>query len=154
MAGRLPTLLRTGERCRLLLTLFALPVHAGQTACNDPDWHRPDHGQPSDRHPPDTSRRVVNGAERPLGPNSVACWRMHFLVLDGVRGIAILLVIIYQFGSSLDVLGFADSVLGFLRVGRCGGDVVFVLSECRWGSSVTDVTTHRWSPGQHLGARA
>jgi hypothetical protein len=41
-----------------------------------------------------------------------------------------------------------------LRVGRCGGDVVFVLSECRWGSSVTDVTTHRWSPGQHLGARA
>ena len=66
--------------------------------------------------------------ERQPGPRGVAYSRMHFASLDGVRGIAILLVIIYHFSSSLSVLGLDNPVFGFLRVGWCGVDVFFVLS--------------------------
>jgi peptidoglycan/LPS O-acetylase OafA/YrhL len=67
-------------------------------------------------------------AGRQLEPKSMAYSRMHFASLDGVRGIAILFVIIYHFSSSLSVLGFANPVFTFLRVGWCGVDVFFVLS--------------------------
>jgi peptidoglycan/LPS O-acetylase OafA/YrhL len=54
--------------------------------------------------------------------------QVHFASLDGVRGVAILLVIIYHFSSSLSVLGFANPVFGFFRIGWCGVDVFFTLS--------------------------
>jgi peptidoglycan/LPS O-acetylase OafA/YrhL len=53
---------------------------------------------------------------------------MHYASLDGVRGVAILLVIIYHFSSSLNVLGITNPVLGLFRVGWCGVDVFFALS--------------------------
>lgn len=62
------------------------------------------------------------------GRQSVAYSRMHVPALDGVRGIAILLVMIYHFSSSLSVLGFGSPVLTFLRFGWCGVDVFFALS--------------------------
>jgi peptidoglycan/LPS O-acetylase OafA/YrhL len=70
----------------------------------------------------------VSAAEQQSEPQAVAYSRMHFASLDGVRGLAILLVIIYHFSSSLSVLGFANPVLGFFRVGWCGVDVFFALS--------------------------
>jgi peptidoglycan/LPS O-acetylase OafA/YrhL len=70
----------------------------------------------------------VTVAQRQPAPKGVAYSRMHFASLDGVRGIAILLVVIYHFSSSLSVLGFANPILGFLRIGWCGVDVFFVLS--------------------------
>jgi peptidoglycan/LPS O-acetylase OafA/YrhL len=66
--------------------------------------------------------------DRQPEPKKVAYSQMHFASLDGVRGIAILLVIIYHFSSSLSVLGFANPVLAFFRFGWCGVDVFFVLS--------------------------
>lgn len=70
----------------------------------------------------------MSDAEQKSSPQSVAYSRIHFASLDGVRGIAILLVIIYHFSSSLIVLGFANPVLGLFRVGWCGVDVFFALS--------------------------
>lgn len=70
----------------------------------------------------------MSGAVQQSSLQSVAYSRIHFASLDGVRGIAILLVIIYHFSSSLSVLGFANPVLGIFRVGWCGVDVFFALS--------------------------
>lgn len=70
----------------------------------------------------------MSGTEQQSPLQSVAYSRIHFASLDGVRGVAILLVIIYHFSSSLSVLGFANPVLGLFRVGWCGVDVFFALS--------------------------
>ena len=70
----------------------------------------------------------MNVPAEPGEARSVAYSHMHFPSLDGVRGIAILLVIVYHFSSSLGVLGFASPVLTFLRFGWCGVDVFFALS--------------------------
>jgi peptidoglycan/LPS O-acetylase OafA/YrhL len=61
-------------------------------------------------------------------PKSRAYSSLHVPALDGIRGIAILLVIIYHFSVSLSILGFASPVLGFFRFGWCGVDVFFALS--------------------------
>jgi peptidoglycan/LPS O-acetylase OafA/YrhL len=52
----------------------------------------------------------------------------HVPALDGVRGIAILLVIAYHFSVSLGILGVGNPLLGFFRFGWCGVDVFFALS--------------------------
>src|ERR1700722_17626132 len=61
-------------------------------------------------------------------PKNQAYSSLHVPALDGIRGIAILLVIIYHFSVSLSILGFASPVLGFFRFGWCGVDVFFALS--------------------------
>jgi peptidoglycan/LPS O-acetylase OafA/YrhL len=61
-------------------------------------------------------------------PKSRAYSSLHVPALDGIRGIAILLVIVYHFSVSLSILGFASPVLGFFRFGWCGVDVFFALS--------------------------
>ena len=47
---------------------------------------------------------------------------------DGVRGIAILLILLYHFASSLTVLGLAGPILDVFQFGWCGVDVFFALS--------------------------
>jgi peptidoglycan/LPS O-acetylase OafA/YrhL len=54
--------------------------------------------------------------------------RVHVPALDGMRGIAILLVMLYHFASSLAVLGVGARLFGVLRFGWCGVDVFFALS--------------------------
>ena len=56
----------------------------------------------------------------------------------GQRGVAILLVIINHFGSSLGFPGFTDPALGFSRVGWCGVGVAFVLSGFRMTAVLLD----------------
>lgn len=70
----------------------------------------------------------MSGSERQSEPQPEVYSRMHFASLDGIRGVAILLVIIYHFSSSLNVLGITNPVLGLFRVGWCGVDVFFALS--------------------------
>jgi peptidoglycan/LPS O-acetylase OafA/YrhL len=53
---------------------------------------------------------------------------VHVPALDGMRGIAILLVMIYHFASSLAVLGIHSRIFDALRLGWCGVDVFFALS--------------------------
>lgn len=52
----------------------------------------------------------------------------HVPAYDGVRGIAILLVLLYHFASSLTVLGLRSPVLNLFDFGWCGVDVFFALS--------------------------
>jgi peptidoglycan/LPS O-acetylase OafA/YrhL len=88
----------------------------------------PDRLDRNHRLPAVEARPVVKTELRQTEPRSVAYSRIHFASLDGVRGLAILLVILYHFSSSLSVLGFANPALGLLRFGWCGVDVFFVLS--------------------------
>lgn len=52
----------------------------------------------------------------------------HVPALDGVRGIAILLVLVYHFISSLAALGVTHPLLKVFELGWCGVDVFFALS--------------------------
>ncbi len=52
----------------------------------------------------------------------------HVPALDGVRGVAILLVILYHFASSMQVLGINSPLLVPFAFGWCGVDVFFALS--------------------------
>jgi peptidoglycan/LPS O-acetylase OafA/YrhL len=52
----------------------------------------------------------------------------HVPALDGVRGVAIILVMLYHFNESLKVLGLATPVLAPLELGWSGVDVFFALS--------------------------
>jgi peptidoglycan/LPS O-acetylase OafA/YrhL len=54
--------------------------------------------------------------------------KAHVPALDGVRGIAILLVIFYHFASSLEVLGVTSPLFAPFAFGWCGVDVFFALS--------------------------
>lgn len=54
--------------------------------------------------------------------------RGHVPALDGVRGIAILLVMIYHFINSLGVLGVRTPLLQVFDLGWCGVDIFFALS--------------------------
>ena len=53
---------------------------------------------------------------------------VHVPALDGVRGAAVLLVIIYHFANSFYVIGFTNQLFSALRVGWLGVDVFFALS--------------------------
>ncbi|HEY4076670.1 MAG TPA: acyltransferase [Rhizomicrobium sp.] len=52
----------------------------------------------------------------------------HVPALDGVRGIAIILVLLYHFVTSLEVLGLSSPYLILFHFGWCGVDVFFTLS--------------------------
>lgn len=52
----------------------------------------------------------------------------HIPALDGVRGIAILLVLLYHFVTSLEVLGVSSPYLLLFHFGWCGVDIFFTLS--------------------------
>jgi len=54
--------------------------------------------------------------------------RGHIGALDGVRGLAILLVLMYHFGGSAKALGIQSKVLAVSGLGWCGVDLFFVLS--------------------------
>jgi peptidoglycan/LPS O-acetylase OafA/YrhL len=59
-------------------------------------------------------------------PNQLA--GVHVGALDGIRGIAILLVLIFHYGRSADTFGLSNSLLKFTGIGWCGVDLFFVLS--------------------------
>ena len=73
------------------------------------------------------SGSMVAAAE-PLPPGRTDYSHAHVASLDGIRGAAILLVLLYHFSSSLNVFGITNPVLGALRIGWCGVDVFFALS--------------------------
>lgn len=52
----------------------------------------------------------------------------HIPAYDGIRGIAILFVLLYHFASSLMVLGLTSPILDAFQFGWCGVDVFFALS--------------------------
>jgi len=52
----------------------------------------------------------------------------HIPALDGVRGVAVLLVVFYHFATSLEVLGLTSPLLTAFHFGWCGVDVFFALS--------------------------
>ena len=54
--------------------------------------------------------------------------RSHVPALDGVRGIAIILVMAYHFAVSMGALGITSPLLRLAQVGWCGVDVFFALS--------------------------
>lgn len=81
------------------------------------------------------SRTTMTAAELAVPPSgeegrsgSTVLSRAHVPSLDGVRGIAILLVMAYHFSNSLSSFGFGGPILGFFRIGWCGVDVFFALS--------------------------
>lgn len=53
---------------------------------------------------------------------------VHVGALDGIRGLAILLVLIYHFGRSANSFGFAHPLLAASEIGWLGVDLFFVLS--------------------------
>jgi peptidoglycan/LPS O-acetylase OafA/YrhL len=83
-----------------------------------------------------TSAKTLNGSTTLTGdvparyadavPNHLA--GVHVGALDGVRGIAILLVLIFHYGRSADTFGFDHPLLTLTGIGWCGVDLFFVLS--------------------------
>lgn len=53
---------------------------------------------------------------------------VHVGALDGVRGLAILLVLVYHFGRSANSFGFSNPLLAASEIGWLGVDLFFVLS--------------------------
>jgi peptidoglycan/LPS O-acetylase OafA/YrhL len=70
----------------------------------------------------------AKGNEEAIATGAVPGAKAHVPALDGVRGIAILLVILYHFASSLEVLGVTSPLLAPFAFGWCGVDVFFALS--------------------------
>jgi len=76
--------------------------------------------------PPQT---IDDGATQHAAPADTAANAPgHVPALDGVRGIAILLVLLYHFVTSLEVLGLSSPYLLPFHLGWCGVDVFFALS--------------------------
>jgi peptidoglycan/LPS O-acetylase OafA/YrhL len=65
---------------------------------------------------------------RPAQDKPMADPGRHIPALDGVRGVAVLLVVFYHFATSLEVLGLTSPVLTAFHFGWCGVDVFFALS--------------------------
>lgn len=74
--------------------------------------------------------RVQSHAGTPAASRAAAPLdlRSHVPALDGVRGIAILVVVIYHLVNSLAVLGVGTPLLKVFDLGWCGVDIFFALS--------------------------
>jgi peptidoglycan/LPS O-acetylase OafA/YrhL len=59
-------------------------------------------------------------------PNDIA--GLHIGALDGIRGLAILAVLIFHYGRSAGTFGFEHPLLKLTGIGWCGVDLFFVLS--------------------------
>ena len=71
--------------------------------------------------------RQADGSERSAAaPRSES--HRHIPALDGIRGTAILLVLLYHFANSLALLGIRSPLLAAFQFGWCGVDVFFALS--------------------------
>jgi len=61
-------------------------------------------------------------------PHAQPLSRVHFSSLDGIRGLAILLVLLHHYGRSARAAGMDSPVLKISEFGWCGVDLFFVLS--------------------------
>lgn len=74
---------------------------------------------------------LADGA--PAAPTAAAAtaasaWSGHIPALDGIRGLGVILVLFYHYGSSTMALGLGTSVLQVTGIGWSGVDLFFVLS--------------------------
>lgn len=61
-------------------------------------------------------------------PTAASVWSGHIPALDGIRGLGVILVLIFHYGSSTMALGLGTSVLRVTGIGWSGVDLFFVLS--------------------------
>lgn len=59
---------------------------------------------------------------------AASVWSGHIPALDGIRGLGVILVLFYHYGSSTMALGVGTSVLQATGIGWSGVDLFFVLS--------------------------
>ncbi len=59
---------------------------------------------------------------------AASVWSGHILALDGIRGLGVILVLFYHYGSSAMALGVGSSLLKVTGIGWSGVDLFFVLS--------------------------
>ncbi|MDB5448653.1 MAG: acyltransferase 3, partial [Phenylobacterium sp.] len=72
----------------------------------------------------------------------------HVPALDGVRGCAVLLVVVYHFANSFYVLGFTNPIVSAARIGWLGVDVFFALS----GFLITGILLDTKSSANYFGS--
>lgn len=77
---------------------------------------------------PASLQRVRGASTATVAPQVKSQSHIHVPALDGVRGAAVLLVIVYHFANSFYVIGFTNPLFSALRVGWLGVDVFFALS--------------------------
>lgn len=63
-----------------------------------------------------------------IGAHSASVWSGHIPALDGIRGLGVILVLIYHYGGSAMALGLGASALKLTGLGWSGVDLFFVLS--------------------------
>ena len=64
----------------------------------------------------------------PEAATAASVWSGHIPALDGIRGLGILLVLVYHYASSANVLGIETPILALAGIGWSGVDLFFVLS--------------------------
>jgi peptidoglycan/LPS O-acetylase OafA/YrhL len=74
--------------------------------------------------------KATAAVHKPSAGYSFAAGQPRIPQLDGLRGIAVLIVVLFHYVFSIPVThsGFASRVLGCLRLGEYGVDLFFVLS--------------------------
>ncbi|MFN3314030.1 MAG: acyltransferase family protein [Hyphomonas sp.] len=64
----------------------------------------------------------------PEAAAATSVWSGHIPALDGIRGLGILLVLVYHYGASAGVFGFSNPLITLSALGWSGVDLFFVLS--------------------------
>jgi len=63
-----------------------------------------------------------------LAGGNASSWSRHIPALDGIRGLGVILVLLFHYGSSAMALGLGTSFLQLTGIGWSGVDLFFVLS--------------------------
>lgn len=76
----------------------------------------------------DAAGPTIIGVEAPAKAAAPAALVGHIGALDGIRGLGVILVLFYHYGSSAVVFGFTNPILKLTGIGWSGVDLFFVLS--------------------------
>lgn len=76
----------------------------------------------------DTLTDETRSANSAPSMTAASVWSGHILALDGIRGLGVILVLFYHYGSSAMALGLGSSLLKVTGIGWSGVDLFFVLS--------------------------